>query len=362
MNFYYLQSAAAVAVTFGLVIFLHEFGHFLMCRRLGVRVEKFAFGMGPELFGMTKGETRYSVCALPLGGFVKPAGEDLETCTGKPDEYFGQAWYRRLAIVFSGPAMNYLLAFTLFTGVVYWKGLPQYGEEPVIGNMMTGFPAERAGLKIGDRVTAFNGAPITTWKQLSDSIHAVPGREATLRYRRDGVEASLTLTTKADDASGFGVIGIMPESVFTPVGPLTAVEEGAAQCWHLTAFTVTTILSKIHHGQRPDLAGPVGIVQMVSRAAHAGWEDLIFLIGLISVAIGFFNFLPVPLLDGGHAAMYLWEGVSRRKLTVQWMNRANSVGIVFLALLLVFATYSDVLRLRGERSIRKVRSSAEVSP
>ena len=94
-------------LTFGLVIFLHELGHFLMCRRLGIRVEKFAFGMGPELFGVTEGETRYSLCAFPVGGFVKPAGEELETCTGKPDEYYGQAWYRRLAIVYSGPVMNY---------------------------------------------------------------------------------------------------------------------------------------------------------------------------------------------------------------------------------------------------------------
>ena len=361
MNIYYLQSAAAVVVTFGLVIFLHELGHFLMCRRLGVRVEKFAFGMGPELFGVTRGETRYSVCAFPLGGFVRPAGEDLETCTGKPDEYFGQAWHRRLAIVFSGPAMNYLLAFGLFTGVIYWKGIPQYSDEPAIGNLMTGFPAERAGLKIGDRILAFNGRAITTWRQLSDAIHAVPGREATMRCLRDGREFSLTLTTKVDDATGYGVTGIMPESVYAPVGPLAAIQEGAAQCWHLTAFTVKTILFKIQRRQRPDLAGPVGIVQMVSRAAHAGWEDLVFLIGLISVAIGFFNLLPVPLLDGGHAVMYLWEGVSRRKLTAQLMNRANGVGIVFLALLLIFATYSDVLRLRGERGARKTPSS-EVAP
>jgi regulator of sigma E protease len=95
----FLQSAAAVLFTFGLVIFLHELGHFLMCRRLGIRVEKFALGMGPELFGVTHGATRYSLCAFPVGGFVKPAGEELETCTGKPDEFYGQAWYRRLAMV-----------------------------------------------------------------------------------------------------------------------------------------------------------------------------------------------------------------------------------------------------------------------
>ena len=353
MNFYYLQSAAAVVLTFGLVIFLHEFGHFLMCRRLGVRVEKFAFGMGPELFGVTHGETRYSVCALPLGGFVKPAGEELESCTGAPDEYFSQAWYRRMAIVFSGPFMNYCLAFCLFTGVVYLKGMPEYGNEPVIGNMMTGYPADRAGIQIGDQIVAVNGAAISTWKQLSDAVHALPKAEVTLRYRRDGKDFVAKLMTRTDDATGFGVIGIMPKSVFKSVGALGAVWEGAAQCYNLTAFTVKTILSKLHRGQRPDLAGPVGIVQMVSRAAHSGWEDLVFLIGLISVAIGFFNLLPVPLLDGGHAVMYLWEGVSHRKLTTEVMSRANGVGIVLLVMLLILATYSDVLRLREDRAARK---------
>ena len=345
MHLYYLQSAAAVVVTFGLVIFLHELGHFLMCRRLGVRVEKFAFGMGPELFGVTHAGTRYSVCAFPLGGFTKPAGEELETCTGKADEYFGQAWYRRLLIVFAGPAMNYLLAFCLFTGVVYWKGMPHYTDEPVIGNMMMGFPADRAGIKINDRVRAFNGKPIASWKELSEAVHAAPKKEIDLRVQRAGAQFEVRLLTRIDDATGFGVIGIMPPSAFTPVGPLTAVKEGAAQCWHQTAYTVRTIAYKIHRRQRPDLAGPVGIIQMVSRAAHSGWEDFIFFIGLISVAIGFFNLLPVPLLDGGHAVMYLLEGVSRRRPTPELMNKANIVGLILLGLLLLFATYGDVLRL-----------------
>jgi len=357
----FCQSAAAVLLTFGLVIFLHELGHFLMCRRLGIRVEKFAFGMGPELFGVTQGETRYSLCAFPVGGFVKPAGEELETCTGKPDEYYGQAWYRRLAIVYAGPVMNYVLAFCLFTGVVYFKGLPEYGDKPVIGNMVTGYPADRAGIRIGDEILAFNDQPIIAWKQLSDGIHGLPKQEVTIRYRRDGQDFKAQLTTKVDDATGFGVIGIMPESVFKPVGPLAAVWEGAAQCYNFTAVTAKTIASKIYHRQRPDLAGPVGIAQMVSRAAHSGWEDLVFLIGFISVAIGFFNLLPVPLLDGGHAFLYLWEGLSRRKLTQELMTRANSVGFVLLAMLIIFATYSDVLRLREEHAARRAQS-VEAAP
>lgn len=357
MSLYYLQSLAAVVLTFGMVIFLHEMGHFILCRILGVRVERFAFGMGPELFGFTKGDTRYSVCALPLGGFVKPAGEDTPNGQAKPDEYFGQSWNRRLAIVAAGPAMNYILAFVLFTGVVWIKGLPEAGTQAIIGNLMSGFPADKGGVQIGDAVSHVDGKPVSDWLGLATTIHKSPGKEITLTVKRAEQTLKLKVTPKKDEASGNGVIGIMPQPTYRPVGPLTAMAEGARQCWILTAFTVKTIASKIWRRERPDLAGPVGIVQMVSRAAHSGWEELIFLIGLISVAIGFFNILPVPLLDGGHAAMYIWEGLSGKKLTEEVVAKANGVGIVFLISLLLFATYSDITRIRGESKPAKAETT-----
>jgi regulator of sigma E protease len=351
---HHLQSFAAVILTFGMVIFLHEAGHFFVCRWLGVRVEKFAFGFGPELLGITgRSGTRFSICALPLGGFVKPAGEELENSTGKPDEYFGQSWNRRLAIVAAGPAMNYLLAFTLFTGVVYLKGMPEAGTSPVIGNLMLGFPADRAGIQLDDIITKINGEAMKTWEQVAGTIHKHPGKEIVVAYQRGDQTGTVKVTPKKDDATGNGVIGIMPKPVYRAVGFGESVREGGKQCWALTAYTVKTIVSKLSQRQRPDLAGPVGIVQMVSKAAHSGWEDLVFLIGLISVAIGFFNILPVPLLDGGHAAMYIWEGVSGKPLTKETMAKANGVGIAFLLSLLLFATYNDVLRLRGEHAARK---------
>jgi regulator of sigma E protease len=351
---HFLHSVAAVVLTFGMVIFLHEAGHFFVCRWLGVRVEKFAFGFGPELLGVTGASgTRFSICAFPLGGFVKPAGEELESATGKPDEYFGQSWNRRLAIVAAGPAMNYILAFVLFTGVVFIKGMPEAGQAPTIGNMMVGYPADRAGLQLDDTIVSIDGRPMKTWDEVASTIHKFPGKELSLTYKRKDAEKTITITPKKDEASGQGVIGIMPKPLYRAAGFGEAVREGAKQCWSLTAFTVRTIASKISRHERPDLAGPVGIVQMVSRAAHSGWEDLVFLIGLISVAIGFFNILPVPLLDGGHAAMYIYEGLSGKPLTKEAVAKANTVGIAFLMSLLVFATYNDVLRMKTERAARQ---------
>ncbi len=356
----HLQSAGAVVLTFGLVIFLHEAGHFFVCRWLGVRVEKFAFGFGPELLGITgKSGTRFSICAFPLGGFVKPAGEELENYSGEPDEYFAQGWHKRLAIVAAGPAMNYILAFVLFTGVVWIKGMPEPGKEPRIGNLMVGYPADAAGIKLDDKITAVNGKKIADWDDLAGTIHKFPNQRIELTLERDGEKPrELFITTKKDDQTGNGVIGIMPKPIYTSVGFAGAAKEGVKQCWQLTTFTVKTIAAKLYKHEKPDLAGPVGIVQMVSRAAHSGWEDLVFLIGLISVAIGFFNILPIPLLDGGHGAMYLWEGLSGRKLTKEAVATANGVGIAFLISLLVFATYNDLLRIRNTRMMKE-KAAAE---
>ena len=314
MIFSALHTVVANAIALGMVIFLHEFGHYLACRKLGVRVERFAFGFGTELLGFTGREgTRFSLCAIPFGGFVKPAGEDPVEGgpEPKPDEYFGQSWNRRLIIVYAGPAMNYVLAFCLYTGLIWGRGLPEPTKAAVIGNIVIGFPADKAGIQIGDRVLSFDGRSLT----------------------------------KAE---------------YRPVGPFGAMYEATRLCWLQTQQTVTTIAGKIWKRERPDLAGPVGIFQMVARAARSGWEDFIFLIGFISVAIGFFNLLPIPVLDGGHAVMYLWEGLSRRRLTQDLMTRANSVGFVLIALLIIFATYSDVVRLREESAARKAQAAQTV--
>lgn len=353
-----ILSAIAVLITFGMVIFLHEFGHFLMCKRLKVRVERFAFGFGPELVGITYGETRFSICAIPLGGFVKPAGETLDDCAGHPDEYFAKTWVERLGIVAAGPAMNYVLAFALFFCVVYFRGLPEPSSDAIIGDLAQGLPAEKAGLKPEDRIVKIGRDEVKSWKEMADIIHANPEKAISVTLVREGKLRMLEVTPRLDKASNHGLIGITPKFEYKKIGLLGSVKEGLHQCWLWTKYTVMTLASKIYNRERPDLAGPVGIVQMVSKAAHSGIEDLVFLIGLISVAVGFFNLLPIPLLDGGHAALYIWEGLSKRKLTLKTLQVANSIGMVFLMSLLLFATYNDLVRIRDTRRA-KVEAAAE---
>jgi regulator of sigma E protease len=356
-------TVAANAVALGMVIFLHESGHFIACRKLGVRVEKFAFGFGPELLGFTGASgTRFSINSIPFGGFVKPAGEEpTSDVAPKADEYFGQPWNRRLIIVYAGPAMNYILAFCLFTGLIWAKGLQEPSKESVIGNMVMGYPAEKAGLEIGDKVTAFDGRAVAGWDDLASSIHRSPDHEIGLTVERGGKSLEIKVTPKKDDDKG--VIGIMPKSEYKAVGLFGAMGESARICWTQTKQTVTTIAGKLWKHERPDLAGPVGIFQMVSRAARNGWEEFLFLIGFISVAIGFFNLLPLPLLDGGHGAFYFWEGIAGKRLAAETMEKANTLGLAFLMSLLVFATYNDVVRIRTERTNHAAAAAVKtVSP
>jgi regulator of sigma E protease len=199
---------------------------------------------------------------------------------------------------------------------------------------------------------------------MAQIIHRYPGKEVDVVFAREGGVRSFRIVPKLDTPSGRGLIGIMPEVRYKRLGLLLSVKEGARQCWYWTSYTIQTLLEKLIRRERPDLAGPVGIVQMVSRAAHSGIEDFIFLIGLISVAIGFFNLLPIPLLDGGHAVLYLWEGLSRRKLTLKVIAYVNSFGLVFLLSVLLFATYNDIIRIRDQRRAKKEAKAAaeETSP
>jgi regulator of sigma E protease len=290
---------------------------------------------------------------------VKPAGESLDELSGDPAEYFAKPWYARFAVVLAGPVMNYLLAFVLFSGVILLMGEPRPSSAPVIGDLTQGYPAEIAGLKAGDRIVEVDGQPVPGWKEMSAAIYTKVEQEISVTYERAGEKASVTLKTrKAADAGGSrGVIGIAPGVEYARVPLLKGLAMGAHQCWYWTAFTVKTLASNIHKREKPDLAGPIGIVNIVSKAAHTGVADFFFLIGLISVAVGFFNLLPIPLLDGGWMLLYLYEGISRRKLTGDMMKYVNAAGMVMLLSILLFATYNDVMRIVTSRSAKKAAAA-----
>ncbi|MFA6584092.1 MAG: site-2 protease family protein, partial [Elusimicrobiaceae bacterium] len=167
-----ILSIIAVLFTFGLVIFIHELGHFLAAKWQGIRVDEFAFGFGPSIWKRKIGYTEYKLNWIPLGGYVKPAGEDITASSGNPWEYFAKPWYRRIIVVVAGPAMNYFLAFLLFSGLILVMGYPSPSTQPVLGEVIASYPAENAGLKTGDVVTRIDGVQVLKWEDIAKSIHS----------------------------------------------------------------------------------------------------------------------------------------------------------------------------------------------
>ncbi len=329
----------------GLLIFIHELGHFLAAKKFKIKVEQFAFGFGPELLGFTYGETRYSLNAIPLGGFVKMPGEDIENATGSPDEFMSQPWYKRIVIVFSGPLMNYLLAIFLFTIVFFFWGVSTPSSKAIIGETMEGYPAKTAGLASGDSIEKINGKSIGSWMDMSDIIHGSPGKNLKLEVLRESKLLQIEIKPSKDPISGLGVIGIAPMIETKRVGLGTSFVISVKFVVFQTVYTVEYLWNKMVHLEKPEVAGPIGVVQLLAKAARSGIENLLHFLAVISVALGLFNLFPIPLVDGGHILIALIEGVTGKPINKKAVQVSNLFGLSIIIFIFVFATYSDIARM-----------------
>jgi len=354
LAFYKTTGSILITVfSLGIVVVIHEWGHFLVARARGVRVERFTVGFGPEIFGWTRGDTRYAVCAFPLGGMVKMAGEFDDERSQKPDEFFTQPWYGRALIALAGPVMNYLLAFVLFTFVALNWGTMQPSDQPVIGDMIPGLPAYAAHLQIGDRIRSIGGSSINSWEQMARMIHERPNQKLSLEVERSNEKGGapkllhLTITPQRDPQQGMGLIGIMPHIDNVRVGLWGSFKVSLKDLKAWTMQPLRYIKQKISRWEGPkELSGPLGIAQMVTKATKEGAAYVIYLMAIISTSLGLFNLFPIPILDGGHIFLYLIEGVIRRPIGKRAMQVVNTVGISVILTIFLYASYQDVLRLR----------------
>lgn len=343
-----ILSVIGVIFALGIIIFVHELGHFIACRLLGIRVEEFALGFGKKLWYKKKGDTEYQLRAIPFGGFVKPAGEFFpsDKHKSKPDEFCSQVWYKKLIMVLSGSAMNYILAFLIFTSLVLFLGKPAtdfQNASTKIGEIAIDYPADRAGIQAGDSIVAVNGQSVDKWITMATMIHKSEG-DVDITYQRGSKVNSVVITPKQEGPNK--IIGIAPHFVYEKVGLITSVKMGAYQCWFWTYYSLKTLATKIYKKEKVDLAGPVGIVTMISKAVHKGFAEYIAFVALISVAIGMFNLFPIPILDGGHAVFFMIEGIRRKRVPEKVVEKASMVGLALLVGLIIFATYNDIIRMK----------------
>lgn len=337
----------SIVITFGLVIFFHELGHLIAAKRMGVRVEKFSLGFGPEWLGFTRGGTRYAVSLIPVGGYVKMAGElPGEKRRGTPDEFLSQKWWRRILIVISGPAMNFIVAIVIFSLTAFFVGImiPHY-ESTEVGSVMPEMPAEKAGMVEGDKIISIDGKEVSNWKEMAEVIHSKPGEKINIKILRGKEEILLQIVPQYDEVRGVGLIGIGAAWHTRKYNFISSLFAGFEQTAFLIVLTLKYIWLMLLGAVKPAVTGPIGIAQMVAQVARTGVYQLLSLIAVISTEIGLFNLFPIPLLDGGHATFYLVEGITGKPLDENKMRIAQAIGAAIIVFLLVLVTYQDILKL-----------------
>ncbi|PIE56333.1 MAG: RIP metalloprotease RseP [Desulfobulbus propionicus] len=351
-----MNSIFSFVIVLGLLIFVHELGHFLVAKAFGVRVLKFSLGFGSRVVGRTWGETEYLVSAIPLGGYVKMYGEQVDDEVAESEREVSFAHkpvWQRFGIVLAGPLFNLLFAVVLFFMMFFVVGRP---DTTVIGEVASGSVAEQMGLHSGDEIRSIDGQPTTSWQQVSELIGDSGGAAVNLVVLRDGNELHFTGTPVMDkEYNFFGeeigeryLLGITrsEQVVYEPVGVVAAVEAAVAETWELCTLTVLGIVKMLQRViPASELGGPIRIAELAGQSLEAGWLNLVWFTGLLSVNLGILNLLPIPVLDGGHLVFLTLEGLRRKPLSEQAMLVFQKMGIALLATLMLFVFYNDIHRL-----------------
>ncbi|MDP9205607.1 MAG: site-2 protease family protein [Gemmatimonadota bacterium] len=378
-----MLSWLAPIIVFGLVVFVHELGHFIAAKLTGVYAPRFSIGFGPSLLKKRFGETEYILAALPLGGYVRMASredeatafleggsENLATTPTNPKAAvdpnamipFGpkpipeSRWFEskplaaRLFIMLAGVTMNALLAYAIYAALLIRYGMPT--PLPIAAVVNPGKPAALAGIQAGDSIASLNGRPLESWQTLLDSIGASADRPLHLGLVRHGEPVEVTVTPTAevvpDPRTGvkrpLGRIGMMASEGFTPISAPQAFREA----WRLTIDNggrIFAALGSLLHGVGvSDLGGPIAIAQVSVQAARGGIESLLLLVALISINVAVFNLLPIPILDGGQIVLNLAETVRGSAFSTQTRERIMKGGLLIIGLLFVTVMFNDISR------------------
>lgn len=341
-----LTIAAAVFV-FGLLVLVHEFGHFITAKMTGMRVDEFAIGFGHKLISRKYGETVYSLRAIPLGGFNDIAGMDPDNNTAGERGFCAKPVLSRMVVILAGATMNFILPIVLFFMIYATIGVEKPSTEPVIGNVIPGMSAEKAGLKEGDRILSVDGLEVSTWKEFTDKLKDVAeGQNVSLRYKRGEEISEVTVSPKFNKQENRALVGVQSSTVYEEKSVPESFTLAIEHTEKITVFMMESIVRLFKEpGQTENLAGPIGIVQMSGQVAERGFIPLLNFAALLSINLGIINLLPVPVLDGGHFVNLFIEAVRGKPLGSKAVAYTQRVGIALLLMLMLFATKNDLVRV-----------------
>ena len=376
----------------GILVTIHELGHFFAARSVGVYVEKFSIGMPPRIFTITSVDngflfrfffyrrkegvlkwqpiyeklikknnrtgtkTEYVVALLPLGGYVKMAGmldESMDsTLKDEENEFMSKSLWAKVWILSAGVLMNTLLAFFIFSSIAFFQGIPEYSKEPIVSKVQDEMPAKKIGILPGDRIVKIDDSYISSWKDMTSIIHANPQKELNIELDRAGnneqfkVLTTFTLIPNKGKIDTIGIIGISPQFFYEKPTLIESSFVGLDR----TIASFNLIISSIGmlfsgSASVSDLGGPIMIAQLAGQTAEAGLVPFFTFMALLSVNLAFLNILPIPGLDGGHIFIHLIEGIIGRPLTINTRMVIQQIGMAFLLVLMFTVIFSDITRL-----------------
>lgn len=335
----------ATLFVFGLLVLVHELGHFLTAKAVGMRVDEFAIGFGPKLIQFRKGETLYSWRLIPLGGFNKIAGMDPDEEQDEKSFQCKPIWARLLVIV-AGSAMNFILPVLLFFIIFLSNGVDQVSTEPIIGTVMPDKPAALADLQVGDRILAVNGIEIATWQNFVEQIQSHLGTQLQVKLERNQVVLERAITPEYDEKTKRYLMGVMPVIINDHPGFIESFTLSVKQTYLVTSSMIVGLGQMVTGKAEADVAGPIGVAQMAGQVAQLGFLPLLQFAAYLSLNLGLINLLPVPVLDGGHVVTLLIEGLRGKPMEKKSLQFIQMVGFALLLMLMVVATMKDLSRLK----------------
>ncbi|GHT42474.1 RIP metalloprotease RseP [Endomicrobiia bacterium] len=331
-----------IAVGFGFLIFIHELGHFLVAKICKVKILTFAFGFGPDIIKHTYKGTKYCIKAIPFGGFVSMAGDDPDKATGADGEYLSLKWYKKAWIALAGPLSNYILAAFILAFVFnIWGSI----RSSSVGSVVENSPAKQAGIMPGDKIKSIDGIEIDTWDELTSNLKDKTGKQTVLVVERGTHSFDLNMTVTKNPVTNFSVIGIEPSTVKVKLGFVKSILRGVKYPIRMTVENVEHLANVIVSFKKPAISGPIGIMRAMADATKTGMYNYLSLLAFISVALGLFNLLPIPMVDGGMIVLFFIEGIIRKRISAKVVQVYNTIGLVFIGGIFIFATYSDLLHL-----------------
>ena len=352
---YQKMSILSAIILLGVIIFVHELGHFLFAKLLKVKVLKFSLGFGPKIIGKKYGDTEYLISSIPLGGYVKMVGETSDTELTEEEKPFAfnlQPVWKRFVIIFCGPLFNILFAALIFF-FSFLHGLPIL--VPEIGDVMPNTPAQKAGLLKGDRIVGIEGNPIQQWDAMTDLIHKSPGKPLKLEIARGDKTFQITIIPESTQLKNIfgeekrvGLIGIRPSgsTIIKQETVPEAFRDGIVRTYEISKLTLVSIVKLIQRVIPMDtMGGPVLIVQMAGEQASRGMLNFFIFMAIININLGIINLFPIPILDGGHILFLGIEAIRGKPLSERVMAISQKIGLAAILTLMAFVLYFDFMRL-----------------